>query len=75
MFPNQTADDWTVVNADSPGGTGAGGGKARRASYASAFPEAPASVFADRGFDLAADVGGRCAAGAGDRGPPAGGTS
>ena len=51
VFANQTADDWTVVNADSPEALAvAASSRARQVRYALG-PDAPqASVFADRGF-------------------------
>ena len=50
VFTNQTADDWTVVNADSPEAMAvAAASQARQVRYALG-PDAQASVFADRGF-------------------------
>jgi UDP-N-acetylmuramoylalanine--D-glutamate ligase len=51
VFANQAADDWTVVNADSPEAIAvAASSRARQVRYALG-PDAPqASVFADRGF-------------------------
>ena len=50
VFTNQTADDWTVVNADSPEAMAvAAASRARQVRYALG-PDAQASVFADRGF-------------------------
>jgi len=51
VFANQTADDWTVVNADSPEAMElAARSGARQVRYALGSGVARASVFADRGF-------------------------
>jgi UDP-N-acetylmuramoylalanine--D-glutamate ligase len=51
VFANQTADDWTVVNADSPEAMAvAAGSRARQVRYALRPDAAQVSVFADRGF-------------------------
>jgi UDP-N-acetylmuramoylalanine--D-glutamate ligase len=50
IFANQTAEDWLVVNAESPAAIDlAEGARSRQVRYA-AGPARDASVFADRGF-------------------------
>jgi UDP-N-acetylmuramoylalanine--D-glutamate ligase len=50
IFQNQTADDWTVVNADSPAALAlAAAARGRRLAYAVDRPE-DAAVFVDRDF-------------------------
>ena len=70
VFANQTADDWAVVNADSPEAMAvAAASRARQRALCAAARDAAGVGVRGSRLHLAAHLGWRCAAGAGERGP------